>query len=327
MNVVEKGPGFALWNNPYAIEGDALMKIAVIGAGAMGSLFGGYLSQKNEVHLVDIWKEHVDTINRDGLKIEEKTGEIRVFHPSATTDPNSVGTVDLAIVFVKSIQTAEAMERNISLIGKKTMVLSLQNGYGNDVDICKFVDKKNVVLGTTAHGCTMKEPGHIYHAGIGQNHIGPVGGDRAAAEKIATVLSDSGLQTDVSDNVLELVWSKLFVNVGINAITALLDKTNICIAENPYANAVSKELVYEAVSAANAGGAKFDAAAVFANVVDIAKKTGLNRSSMLQDVSKKRQTEIGKINGAIVKEAEAHHMEVPANKIIVNLIRAKEASY
>lgn len=300
------------------------MKIAVVGAGAMGSLFGGYLSQKNDVYLVDIWAEHVQAINENGLKIEEQDGQIRIFHPKATTDAKTVGVVELAVVFVKSIQTIEAMEENISLIGPDTMVLSLQNGYGNDADIRKFVDKKNIILGTTAHGCTMKEPGFVYHAGVGQNHIGPVSSDRNAAEIVAAVLNECDLITDVSDDVMKLVWNKLFVNVGINAITALIDRTNACIADSPCANAVSKALVYEAVATANAGGANFDAAAVFANVVEVARKTGLNRSSMLQDVSKKRKTEIDKINGAIVKEAEAHGVDVPANRLIVNLIHAKE---
>jgi len=300
------------------------MKIAIIGAGAMGSLFGGYLSQKNDVYLVDIWEAHVNAVNEQGLKIEEKSGELRVFHPKATTDASSVGAIDLAIVFVKSIQTAEAMEKNSSLIGPDTIVLSLQNGYGNDADICRFVEKKNVILGTTAHGCTMKGPGHVYHAGVGLNHIGPILGDCAAAVKVADVLTACDLKTDVSSDVMKLIWSKLFVNVGINAITALLKMPNICIAENPYANALSKELVYEAVKTANAGGADFDPSQVFANVIDIARATGANQSSMLQDVLKNRKTEIGKINGAIIKESEIQHVDVPVNSTIVKLIQALE---
>ena len=111
------------------------MKISVIGSGAMGSLYGGYLSQKNEVYLLDVWEEHINTINNKGLIIDENDGSSSIFTPRAFTKAEDIGVVDLAIVFVKSIMTEAAMEANKALIGKDTIVMTLQNGYGNGDDI------------------------------------------------------------------------------------------------------------------------------------------------------------------------------------------------
>lgn len=98
------------------------MKIAVLGAGSMGSLLGGFLSQKHEVHLVDIWRDHVDAINEKGLRVRIN-GEVHTFHPKATTDPEQAKDSDLVIVFVKSTQTADALAQNKALLGEKTIVL------------------------------------------------------------------------------------------------------------------------------------------------------------------------------------------------------------
>lgn len=124
------------------------MKIAVIGAGAMGSLYGGYLSKvSSNVCLVDVWQQHVDVINSEGLCIEEKDGDVLV-HPKAVSNVSEVGYVDLAIVFVKSILTGDALEKNRAILGPDTIVMSLQNGYGNVEQIAKYVDINNIIAGT-----------------------------------------------------------------------------------------------------------------------------------------------------------------------------------
>ena len=110
------------------------------------------------------------TINNKGLIIDENDGSSSIFTPRAFTKAEDIGVVDLAIVFVKSIMTEAAMEANKALIGKDTIVMTLQNGYGNGDDIMKFVPKEQVIIGTTGHGCTIKGPGHIFHAGQGPTH-------------------------------------------------------------------------------------------------------------------------------------------------------------
>ena len=303
------------------------MKIAILGAGAMGSLYGGYLSRSNEVWMVDIWQAHVDAINEKGLDIDEADGSVTHVTPHATSDPNEVGVVDLAVIFVKSIQTTEALEKNRAVIGEHTAVLTLQNGYGNGDDICAFVPRDQVIVGTTSHGCTMKGPGHIFHAGSGPTHIGAMGEDQSTAEKVAEALRGAGFEVDCSDKVIELVWGKLFVNIAINAVTALLDVPNGYINDDANARRCAELLVREAVAVANATGMSFDPDAVCANAMAVAVGTAGNTSSMRADTLNKRRTEIGKINGAVVKKAAELGMAAPYNQLISALIEAKEDTY
>ncbi|GHT79623.1 2-dehydropantoate 2-reductase [Spirochaetia bacterium] len=300
------------------------MKIAVVGAGAMGSLYGGYLSQNNEVFLIDIWKEHIEAIQSRGLVIEEAGESQHIYHPKAAASSASVGIADLVLLFVKSIQTEQALRDNISLIGPKTVLLSLQNGLGNDEDMRKFVGPEQILIGTTSHGSTMKQPGYICHRGFGATHLGPLADENAQTADIVRVFNDAGFETVLSDNIMNLVWSKLFVNIGINAITALLCQTNSCINTGEYANHAARKAVFEAVGVANAAGMSFDAEAVFRNVCDIAEKTGQNRSSMLADVINRRETEIDKINGAVVHKARQLGLEAPFNELLTCLVKAKK---
>jgi 2-dehydropantoate 2-reductase len=303
------------------------MKIAILGAGAMGSLYGGYLSKQNEVWMVDIWEAHVNAIKEKGLDIDELDGSVTHVTPHATTDPAEVGIVDLAVVFVKSIQTTAALEKNKAVIGPSTAVLTLQNGYGNAEDIMEFVPREQVIVGTTSHGCTMKGPGHIFHAGVGPTHIGAMSEDQSCAKKIAETLSGCGFEVDCSGKVMELVWGKLFVNIAINAVTALLDTKNGFICDNAHAADCAAMLVREAVEIANASGMSFDTEAVVKNAMVVAKNTDGNCSSMRADTLNKRQTEITKINGAVVKKAAELGLKAPYNELITSLILAKEDTY
>lgn len=304
------------------------MKIAIIGAGAMGSLYGGYLSKAGqEVYLVDVWQQHVNEINTKGLKIEEPEGEVSVY-PKAAVSADTVGTVDLAIVFVKSIMTKQAMESNIALISPDTYVLSLQNGYGNIDEIEKFVKRDYIIAGTTAHGATMLSPGRIKHAGKGGTHIGSLSkGDDKKVQEIAQILKAAGFDTDVAHNVMELVWDKLIINVGINALTAVLKLRNGQLLDHVESKVIMKAAVEEAVLVANSLGMNFDNEETLKKVMDVARKTEQNMSSMLQDVTNKRKTEIDTINGAIVREGSKANISTPTNMVLTNLVKTIENSY
>ena len=301
------------------------MRIAIIGSGAMGSLYGGYLSKgDNEVYLVDIWEEHINRINDKGLIIVEDNIELMT-KPRGITDSKGIGPVDLVIVFVKSIHTKNAIENNLSIIGPQTMVLSLQNGYGNNDDISQYVQKSNIILGTTSHGATMLEPGKIKHAGKGKTYIGKLTRDKDEnLIKIRELLNEAGFETVISDNVMELIWSKLLVNVGINALTAILEIKNGQLLEWEEGKELLVLAVSEGVRVANGLGLDFDKEEVVSHVMDVARATRENKSSMLQDILNKRKTEIEKINGAIVKEGEKIGLETPVNRVLVDMIKIKE---
>lgn len=298
------------------------MKIGIIGAGAMGSLYGGLLSKKNDVYLIDIWKEHIDCINKDGLKIVEDKVE-NIVYPKATTDSKLVPHLDLVIVFVKSIHTLKAIQSNQDMICDDTVVLSLQNGYGNTEDIETVVKRENIIIGTTSHGATLLGPGKIKHAGVGMTYIGSLDEkSKYKAEKIKEIMEYCGIGTEVSENILELIWSKLIVNIAINPLTAILKIENGKLLESSYSLGLMKDLVYESVSIAKELGLNFEKDETLEKVKNVAKNTYSNKSSMLQDILNKRETEIDKINGAVVKVGEKVGISTPINSTIVKLVKS-----
>lgn len=304
------------------------MKIAIIGAGAMGSLYGGYLSKSGEeVYLVDIWQEHIDKINKNGLIIKEEDREL-ITYPKATTNASEIGIIDLVIVFVKSTLTREVVENNRDLLGHNTLVMSLQNGYGNIEQIERYVKRDNIIAGTTSHGAIMIGPGKISHAGRGDTCIGWVGCNKSnSIDAISKLLHKSGFNTIISNNVMELVWKKLIVNAGINALTAILEVKNGELLNEEDTRTVMTMAIEEAVDVAEAAGIKLNKAETVEKVMKVAIDTANNKSSMLQDILNKRKTEIDTINGAIVQEGKRYWIKTPVNQVLYNLIKAKENQY
>jgi 2-dehydropantoate 2-reductase len=302
------------------------MKISMIGAGAMGSLFGGRLSGAGHtVVLYDVFKEHVEKIQRDGLAIEDAaTGEVVISRPAASTDPASVRGSDVLVRFVKSTATEQAAREFAPLASKETIVLTLQNGLGNEAIIQKHFGAGRTAAGVTSQGATFLGPGLIRHAGKGATHIAMADGRSERLRELAAALSGAGFETLVEKDVKGLVWSKLVINVGINALTALTSRTNGGLLESEELKAIMADLVAEAVTVAKARAIRFTYDDPLATVYDVAAKTGANRSSMLQDFDKGRQTEIDFMNGAIVREAAELGIAAPVNRTITRLIKALE---
>jgi len=303
------------------------MRIAIIGAGAMGCLYGGKLSsvEGNEVFLVDIRQDYIDAINQHGIFIEENDEILNYRRVIGATDPATVGIVDLAVIFVKSTETEAAAEGNKAVFGKDTLALTLQNGLGNIDILSKAFGLQNVIAGTTAHGAYMKGPGSICHAGYGTTTIGePDGicGERISA--VSDLLNQAGIETTLSDNVLGLVWDKLLVNVGINALTAITGLLNGELLEHPEIETILEKAVLEGMRVADAKGIHLNHKDPVPHTKEICRATALNKSSMLQDILNKRRTEIDMINGAIVRESEILGTQAPVNFVLTNLVKFKE---
>jgi len=303
------------------------VKIAVIGAGAMGSLFGALLAESGEdVWLYDIWEEHVKAINEKGLGIE-LDNKIRLVSVNATNDKRQIGKTDLAIIFVKSTQTGDAARTASELMGNNGFVLTLQNGMGNADIIGEVIGPGRIIAGTTSHGATMLGPGSIRHAGTGPTVIGMWSGiQKAGIQKIADAFNKAGIITETVDDVRNVIWAKLLVNVGINAITALTGIKNGRILDLAATKELSRAAVKEAMEVARAQGVKV-ADNTVEHVFQVAEATSANRSSMGQDVDKKRQTEISTINGAVVKEAQKLGINVPVNQTLTALVETLQAHY
>ena len=299
------------------------MKIAVLGAGAMGSLYGAKLSAngKNEVHLIDVWKEHIDAVNSNGLQMEEGDDVLLYENLKGHISSEETGVCDLVIVFVKSTVTKTAVESNAAVFGPNTVALTLQNGLGNIEQISSVIGAERVIAGTTAHGATMLSPGKIRHAGKGKTIIGELGGHESdRIRKMAAVLEDAGMETVISGNVLGLVWDKLLVNVGINALTGITKLYNGQLLDYPEIEELLEKAVSEGVAVAWAKGIRLGFDDPVAHTKDLCRATAANKSSMLQDILNDRQTEIEMMNGAIVREGKALGIETPVNLALTNLI-------
>ena len=305
------------------------MKIAVVGSGAMGSLFGAMLTEAgNEVWLYDVWIDHVQTITQNGLSIEREGKNIRV-DLKATADAAQIGQADLVIIFVKSTQTGSAAETAQKIVGTDGTVMTLQNGMGNADIIADFITPERILAGTTSHGATMLGPGSIRHAGIGATTIGSwakTEEGRRRARKWSEFFTKNGIETEAVDDVRSVLWNKLLINVGINAITALTGINNGQILDLEITKELSCAAVKEAMTVARAQNVSVREDAV-EHVFKVAEATAVNRSSMGQDVDNRRRTEIGAINGFIVREAKQLGLDAPVNRTLTALVETLQYHY
>lgn len=289
----------------------------------MGSLFGGYLSQHNEVWLIDIDQQKVDRIKRDGVTIYGKNGK-RVFRPKALTDASVLGTMDLVIVFVKAMYSRDALEQNKHLIGEDTYVMTLQNGAGHEETLLDFVSKDHLIIGTTEHNSSIRENGYIGHGGSGKTSIGLLQGNNLKLQSIAKTLSDSGFDTTVSGDVEKRIWHKLFMNTSASAMTAVLQVKLGYVLDNKYAWSLVKRLVEEAVSVANAEGMEFILEEVIADIKELLENVREGYTSIYADIRNGVPTEVDTISGSVVRKAKKHNISVPNHEFVVALIHALE---
>ena len=304
------------------------MKIAVIGAGAMGGVYGSKLfSAGFDVTLVDIWKEHAAAIAQKGLLVDG-LGEGKYFKAKITDNPAGIGVVDLLMIQVKAYDTTTAIESAKCLVGPDTVVVSLQNGLGNIEKLKAVVGDKPLIGGVTSHGSYVVGPGHICHTAHSYTSIGELDGSTSPRiKKVGEIFEKAGLAPVViSDNVTKLIWKKLMGNIALNAITALCDITNGQVLDFPESKEISRLAVEEAAAVARATGVTVDYDPVevgFKVITD----TAPNRSSMLQDVSVKRRTEVEFINGAIAKYGAQLGIPTPVNQTLTALISVIQQTY
>jgi len=299
------------------------MKIASLGAGAMGSLFGGYLSQKNEVCLIEINQGIVEKINRYGVKIL-RNGEERVLYPKATADSSGIGCMDLVIIFVKSMHTRNALSQNKHLIGGDTYVMTLQNGAGHEQVIAEFVPPERIIIGTTEHNSSIVEPGCVHHGGGGKTTIGLCRGDSSVLQPIVDSFSACGLPAVVTDDVEKAVWKKLLINISASVLTAVLQVKLGYILSDEHAWAIAQTLIREAVAVAKAKGIDLDAEQSIADVKALLAGAKDGYTSIFADLRDGRRSEVDTINGYVVSLAKKLQVPAPSHEFVVNLVHALE---
>ena len=300
------------------------MKITVIGAGAMGSVYGGHLSRKHQVYLVDTNPDIVTQINREGLKIDED-GVMNTYHPTVVTGTEGLGEMDLVILFVKSIYSRAALAGNQGVIGEKTRLLTLQNGAGHEDILKEFVPEDRVIIGTTEDNGAVLAPGHVRRGGVGNTDVGMLTEDREEfLPQLKEAFDSCGFQVKIHENIQYLIWDKLFTNVSLSAVTGILQVDMGFIAENEYAWKLTKTLIHEAIAVAGALGLSFDEEAVTERVRQTAIGNPAGCTSIRADLRDGRRTEVNTISGSVVTAAGRCGVSVPSHEFVVNMVHAME---
>ncbi len=300
------------------------MRIAVLGGGAMGALYGGYLSRKNDVTIVDVNPALIDKVQKDGLVIAEPDGSSAVYHPAITGDTAGMQPVDLMIVFVKAMFSQGALEKNRGLIGPDTYLMTLQNGSGHEDVLKLFVDDAHVIIGTTQHNSAVTGTGEIRHGGSGMTHLGNLTGNVESLEPIAQVFTESGLDADCVENVQKLIWQKMFTNVSASVLTGVLQVPLGYIAQNEQAWAICETLIREAVAVAAGEGLEFDAEQKIAEVRAVCEKSPNGLTSIYADLKNGRRSEVDTISGSVVRASERNGVPAPTHRAMVQLVHALE---
>ena len=302
------------------------MNFLIVGPGAMGCLFGGRLKRaEHPVLLLDYKEERANRINANGITLEGVGGDFKVQVSAVTGKPRQ--KIDVVLICVKAYQTGKVARDLASWLDPGVVVLTLQNGLGNLETLEKAFGAKRVLGGVTAEGATLLGPGHVRHAGRGPTIIGPVGPDHGPVEGIVSAFSDAGFDIRAVDGVQDLIWGKLIVNVGINALAAITRLKNGRLPGIEGTRQVMEEAILEAVKVADAKGIRLPFPDPVERVLEVCRGTADNIASMLQDVLAQRVTEIRYINGAIVSEGRKLGIPTPVNFTLSCLVQALQGSY
>ena len=305
------------------------MKIAILGAGAMGSVFGAHLTRGgNDVTLIDVVRETVEALNARGLRLEDKTGEATTVPVRAGADPREVGPPELVIVFVKCYHTEAAVRAAEPLLREDTVVLSLQNGWGNAPRIQAVAGAERVLAGVTYHSATVLGPGHVQHAGRGHTFIGELdGGMSERLARVAETFNAAGIETTASPTILREIWSKLALNVCTLPTSAMLRFYAGQLIEHEGTLSLMRALLRETVAVANAQDIGLDETERWEAITGLLSRAQGAKASMLQDVENGRLTEIDVVNGAIVEAGRRLGIPTPHNETMVWLVKSLEETF
>lgn len=302
------------------------MNIVVLGAGSLGSAIGGTLALAgNEVALI-ARPTHVEAINNAGLTLVTPQGD-KTVKLRAQTTAEGLDPAELVLVLCKSFDTRTCIETNRSVIGPETIVLSLQNGLGNENLLCELLDPAQVIAGKTYIGGMVLEPGKVQSTTEGKKtYIGEYGGSvTPRIEKIAQVFNDAGMECIASNYMKNIIWDKLLINVATGAVCG--------VTKLPYGDFYQHpELVETALAAVNEGMEVARAEGIILTRHDPHEVLELAREnlpydfkpSILQSLEKHRRTEIDVINGAVVTYGKRHEIRTPVNETLVACVKGIE---
>ena len=284
----------------------------------MAGLFGARLGPHAQVTLLGTWKAGLEALTRDGIRLQENGSVVQV-PVRATSNPAECEAAQIALFLVKSWQTQRAATMLAKCLAPQGVALTLQNGRGTLELLDAVLGAPRVALGVTTVGATVLGPGRVRVGGSGATYVAP----HPRLEPLVDLLQTAGFEVHPADNIESLVWGKLVVNCGINALTALLEVPNGELLARPGARAIMQEAAQETARVAEANGVNLPYPDPVEQVERVASRTASNISSMLQDIRRGAPTEVDAINGAVVQVADRLGVPVPVNRTLCNLVRAK----
>lgn len=300
------------------------MKVAVMGAGAVGGYFGGLLA-KGDADVTFIARgKHLAALKAKGLSVKSVKGDFSL-PVKATDDPKEVGPVNLILFCVKSYDTEAAMRQALPMVGKETVVLSLQNGIDNEEKIASIVGKEKVLAGVAYIGSSVAEPGVILHEMEGKIAFGELDGSMSERVlKVKEFFDRCGLPAEASPHIGKALWAKLTWNAPFNAINALVGGLVKAIVENPQTLELAKQVTAEVVAVASASGTPLTFEEVWARHLRFVRRSDI-KSSMLQDLELGRPLEHEALNGIIVKKGGELGIPTPYNFALYALLSQLQA--
>lgn len=300
------------------------MKMAVVGAGAMGSIFAArFVEGGHETVLVDVAAPLVDRINSEGVTIVQGDKEVVTRIP-ATTDPSTVGRVEVAVFCVKCYQTEAAAELARPLVGPETVAASLQNGWGNGDVLARTIPADQIVVGVTYNSGTVLGPARVDHSGAGATTVGSFTEKHTeGAERLAAALRHGGLDATVAVPIRPEIWKKLILNAASLPTAALTGMSSGALVEHECMRELVSQVTRESVAVARALGYEVDEEERLHHILELARGSQ-RKASMLQDFEAGRRTEIDVITGAVVRAATETRVPVPANRALMALVQGWE---
>jgi 2-dehydropantoate 2-reductase len=301
------------------------LRISILGAGAMGSLFGGLLAEAgHDVQLLDVNPAQIAAVREHGLLIRNDAGERRLALPilrpeEATRQPGWL------IVFTKAMHTQGALETVRHLIGPETRLLSLQNGLGNADKLAGFADASRIAIGMTTVPADLVAPGEVHSHGQSKTRIMMADGRKdAALEALAAALNAAGLPCEVDPNAIVAIWEKVAFNVALNSVCAVTQRTVGALGDDAGGRELAHAMASEVLSVAQAEGLAVSSERTHATIDHALDHHGGHKPSMLQDLLARRPTEIETLNGAVVRTADAHGIEAPRTATLYALVKMAE---
>jgi 2-dehydropantoate 2-reductase len=297
------------------------MRIGIVGAGALGTLFGHRLAADNEVIVLEVRPHVVEAVRRDGLRID---GAGRAAF--ATSEPRELFGVQVLFVFVRATDTLRALRPFASELSPATAIVSLQNGLGNEEAIKTSLGGTiPLVIGATTESALTVGPGDVRRIGDGTTVLGSAGASPEVVNRVARLLVDAGFHASAAYDIRPHLWGKLIANAAINPVAALLDRPNGVVLTDPHAGDVARSLAQEAATVANAMRIPLPFTDPWSYVRTIVEQTAELDNSMLYDLRAGASTEVDFINGAVVAAGRRAGVPTPYNETLTALVKASEA--